>query len=442
MKKIIQDARELLTPSEDMRYEKNRVAEISLNRVKEEVEKYEEIVGVEIGGSYAKDTWLETEMDIDIFVKFKDTTPKEEFVNISQKVGFDAMKEYQPYTRYSEHPYVEAKINQTKINIVPCYNVNLGEWKSSADRSPYHTKNMVESLTTEMKKDVRLLKKFLQSAGIYGAEIAKQGFSGYASEVLVLNFKSFENVVNAMTDLKKNDIVGETDEEFHTPIVIIDPIDSKRNLAAAISKENVGKFILRCRAFQKNPKIQFFEQNKQFKVDVDPQNILVVSFKFKTRSPETIWGQSKKASASLRTKLNLEGYNVLRNGAFVNENGEGWLFFLLESIRISSMYVRVGPEFFSRNYVESFIEKNSQKSKLMWVGSGGKITTLESRKFNDAVSFLDELLKNGQAKLPKGLEEDFKDGFEVFAGIDELNESVKDTISDLVSTDDTFLYFN
>jgi len=45
-----------------------------------------------------------------------------------------------------------------------------------------------------MKDDVRLLKQFLQSNSVYGAEIAKQGFSGYVAEVLVWNPHKFFSV--------------------------------------------------------------------------------------------------------------------------------------------------------------------------------------------------------------------------------------------------------
>ena len=62
------------------------------------------------------------------------------------------------YVRYSEHPYVEANIMKTKVNVVPCYDVKIGNWKSSADRSPFHTKYMQEMLTQEMKNEVRILR--------------------------------------------------------------------------------------------------------------------------------------------------------------------------------------------------------------------------------------------------------------------------------------------
>ena len=42
--------------------------------------------------------------------------------------------------------------------------------------------------------------------GMYGAEIAKQGFSGYVCEVLVYYLGSFENVLKKISKLKNNEI--------------------------------------------------------------------------------------------------------------------------------------------------------------------------------------------------------------------------------------------
>ena len=56
----------------------------------------------------------------------------------------------------------------------------------AADKSPFHTEYVTNKLDEEKRDQVRLLKKFLKSLGIYGAEIAKNGFSGYVTEVLIL----------------------------------------------------------------------------------------------------------------------------------------------------------------------------------------------------------------------------------------------------------------
>ena len=54
-----------------------------------------------------------------------------------------------------------------------------------------------------MKGEVRILKKFFHHIGVYGAEIAKEGFSGYVSEVLISYFGSFEKTIKKISELKK-----------------------------------------------------------------------------------------------------------------------------------------------------------------------------------------------------------------------------------------------
>ena len=244
MKEIISKIAKTTIPSKIIQKSKKEIADKVYKLVEKEIQKYSEVVELEFGGSYAKDTWISKNADIDIFIKFKKNISEEKLENISKKIGFESLKKYSPYVRYSQHPYVEAKIKDTKINIVPCYDVKIGEWKSAADRSPFHTKFMKKSLTRKMRNEVRILKTFLKSNKIYGAEIAKQGFSGYISEVLILQYGSFENLIKSIIKIKEKQIIGKTSKSFDTAIVVIDPIDGNRNLAAAISNENIGKFIL------------------------------------------------------------------------------------------------------------------------------------------------------------------------------------------------------
>jgi len=443
MKKIISDIKKTVIPSKTQEKLKIETAKIAFNLVETQSKNYPEVVSLEYGGSFAKGTWLSKNADVDIFIKFKKNVSEEKFVEISKKIGFDSMKDHNPYVRYSEHPYVEAKIKDSKINIVPCYDVELGNWKSAADRSPFHTAHMKKVLTPKMRNEVRLLKTFLQSAGIYGAEMAKQGFSGYVSEVLILNFENFENVVKFISRIQENEVIGITSKKFDTPIVIIDPIDSNRNLAAAISEENVGKFILRCRAFQINPSRKFFITTKPKSSKSNLENILIVKFDFRFRSPDIIWGQIKRASNSLKTQLELGGFKVLRNTAYTDEKKEAFLIFLLESITIPKKYSKVGPDFFREKDCQSFIAKNIKKTKLMWVNSERKIVSLEKRNYYEISKFTSNFLKNNlQVAIPKGLHEDIKKGFMVFLGTKNLPKSIKEVTNDLTSTDATFLYFN
>src|SRR5919107_5045382 len=258
------------------------------------------ITDVVLGGSFAKGTWLKREnirdnsvksdecTDIDIFLKIDVSLQDEEFDELAKKIGKQSLSEYNPRLRYSSHPYVEAYVKGIRVNVVPCYNVEKGRWKSAADRSPFHTEYIRDNLDDEKKNQVRLLKKFLKSIGVYGAEIATAGFSGYVTEILILKFGSFVSVLTAISNIKedKNVIsIGKFDEDilkiFQSPLIIIDPIDPRRNLGTAISGESVGKAVLAARAFLEKPSLNFFRERKERYNETFKEiysNLLIVEF--------------------------------------------------------------------------------------------------------------------------------------------------------------------
>jgi len=434
MKNTLNRIRKKVIPTKQQEKSKNSIAEVALKLISKSCEKFPEIVKVEFGGSFAKGTWLPKKADIDVFVKFKKSTSEARFREISRTIGFESMKKYRPYVRYSEHPYVEAKIKDTIVNVVPCYDVKLGEWKSAADRSPFHTEHMRMSLSDKMKNEVRILKEFLKAQEIYGAEIARQGFSGYVCEVLVLNFGTFENVIKSISTLKENYVIGKSSKKFETPIVIIDPIDSNRNLAAAISQENIGRFILLCRAFMDNTSEYFFKGKKLRKILRNWERIITVEFNFKQRSPDIIWGQIKKGATSIATQMNLAGFNVLKTTVYTDEKNKAFLFFFMEAMEISKVYPKKGPSFFSKEDSSRFISKNSKTTELMWINGTGRIMTLQKRKINNAKEFLNSLLKNiKKSGMPAGLHSDIKRGFKIYVGNKSLDKSIKKEVSELVS---------
>ena len=253
MNSITRQARKIAIPSARQIIKINKNANEAFKLVSNECDKYAEVRSIQFGGSYAKGTWTPGKIDVDIFVKLKKSISEKKFSNLGKKIGFNALKKYKPYVRYSEHPFVEALVNGTLVNVVPCYDVKKGEWKSAADRSTFHTEFMNEKLTGQMKNDISLLKCMMKSNGIYGAEIANQGFSGYVTEVLVYYFGSFSNVIKEISKIKKNGRIGNSPRRFDSPIVIIDPIDNNRNLGAAISMKNLSKFVLLSRSYLKKP---------------------------------------------------------------------------------------------------------------------------------------------------------------------------------------------
>ncbi len=433
-----------MIPSKKIQREKREIADSVIGLIEGEIATLSEIVDVEIGGSYAKGTWLAEDADIDVFVRFREDIPDERFRELGEGIGLSALEKFKPCIRYSEHPYVEATIRGTKVNVVPCYKVMRGEWKSSADRSQFHTKFMRAELDERGQNQVRILKKFLKSNGLYGAEISKQGFSGYVSEVLVWNLGDFRGVLERFARIGESDVIGETDRKFHTPVTIVDPVDRNRNLAAAISNENISRLILAARAYLKRPAADFFKPRKAADARRALEHVITVDFEYSKRSPDIMWGQIKRASSSISRQLGMGGFRVVRNTAFSDENGRSTLVFMIESVNIPKREVRRGPDIFNEGDSASFVAKNLKKSQMMWVGRDNRILSLEEREFDDAGRFLENLLTAGigRSGLPKGLRADFEKGFRISVAGRGLRKSIKEDLLEFVTTDERIFSSN
>ena len=434
--KILDQVKKFTIPTAKEQETMKRLAELSLQLVKEQATKFPDVVQVELGGSYAKGTWLQGEVDLDIFVKLRKETDEKTFESIGKKIGFDALKKFKPYVRYSDHPYVEASVQGTLVNVVPCYDVEAGQWKSAADRSSFHTKFILESLDQTKKDEVRILKKFLTAMGIYGAEIAKEGFGGYVAEVLVLHFGSFLGVLEAASNFALNQIIGTPTKKFDTPLVIIDPIDSNRNLGTAISAESVGKFVLAARSFLKKPSLLFFKPKTLQPNRKNLDSTIIIKFNYKARSPDIIWGQVKRATTAISGQLELAGFDVLRKSSVTDEKSEAAMIFLLRLPKIEKFMIKNGPEVLRKKESESYIAKN-YKNKLLWVDECGKILSLQDRPFHDAKLFLRHLLKKNLSVsgVPSGLVSDIKRGFRVLDGRQAASKSIKKALTELTTTD-------
>jgi len=442
MSNVLMQAKRLAIPTKVKNEKLNKVANIAMKLVSKEITKYTEITSIHYGGSYAKGTWTSEKPDIDIFVKFKKSTSEKKFKSISKKIGFNALKKFKPYTRYSEHPFVEAIIKNIKINIVPCYDVKAGKWKSAADRSTFHTEFILENLSGPLKDDVRILKYFMSVNGIYGAEIAKQGFSGYVAEVLVYYFGSFTNVLKEIAKLKNDNAIGKPRKKFDSTIIIIDPIDSNRNLGAAISTENVGKFILLSRAFINKPSIQFFRnQRKKLSSKNILNNMLVLKFQYKKSPDDTIAGQIRRTVNSLSSQMEIAGFKILRNSSLTLEKNQAVLLFLMDSLTISENHIHDGPNVFEENFSRKFVSINRKKSRIMWIGNNAKIMTLQKRSHTNAKLFLNDLIQNhlNKSGIPNGIKSDIKN-MKITTGNNIADKSIKEAILELVTTNDKIFH--
>ncbi|MDA4111621.1 MAG: CCA tRNA nucleotidyltransferase [Thaumarchaeota archaeon] len=421
LENVLSRASKLVTPS---LLEIKKLQEVALNvsaLIKEALDKESADPRPEIvlGGSYARGTWLKGSHDIDFFLLYPVEFSREKLESVAIRSISEAVKGYEVNLRYAEHPYVEAFVDNVRVNLVPCYKVTQGEWRSAADRSPFHTKYIASKLDEKLKLEARLFKKFVKATGVYGAEVKVQGFSGYVCEVLIIWKGSFVGVLQALSRIRPGEVISlesydkDLAASFQSPLVVLDPVDTTRNLGTAISPRNVAKLVLQSRRFLSNPALSFFLSKKIKKPTLNSKtrelfsNLLVVSFNNEKRSPDIRWGQLRRSVDAISDKLSRFGFLVLRSRAASDEQTHSALLFLLADDKLGKLHSRKGPEYYRESEVSSYYSKNKARAILTWIGEDGRIESIFERDSTSAPKYLEKLLSRERLDSV-GLSEEIK----------------------------------
>ena len=205
-----------------------------------------------IVGSVAKGTNLK-DADIDLFIKFdSETNLKKEGLKIARKLLPEGKE------LYAQHPYLRGEIEGIGVDVVPCYSINDSSKSISAvDRTPFHTKWVNENINGK-EDEVRLTKQFLKGAGAYGANAAIGGFSGYLVEILIIKYGDFMNLIEEISKWRPPVIIEKVKNAPDSAIMLQDPVDKKRNVAAGVTLKGLGAAVLASKAFLNEPTIEFF----------------------------------------------------------------------------------------------------------------------------------------------------------------------------------------
>ena len=371
---------------------------------------------IRVEGSVAKDTWLSGEPDIDIFMRMPRSTPRKSLGDICLCVARKATEGSKQVERFAEHPYLEAFVEDTRINVVPCYDAKQGEWQSATDRTPFHTDYMKKHLVPKMRGQVRLLKKFMKGIGVYGAEIKTGGFSGYLCELLILQYGSFVKTLEAFARHRQR-IVVDIEEHYRNgdseiallfiePMVIVDPVDRGRNVASALQAQRLHTFVAAAQAFLRTPDTSFFspqetvllslEEAKQ-KLKARGSAVVFVVFDSVKAVPDVLWGQLYKSQRSLCKLVQLNDFKLLRDTAWSDEKTVNMFIFEVEQQTISPVKKHLGPPLDKESECRRFLGKHGGNADTVcgpYVEDGRWVVILK-RKYSDAAKLLNSRLKDG-----------------------------------------------
>ncbi|PVX26139.1 MAG: CCA tRNA nucleotidyltransferase [Candidatus Bathyarchaeum sp.] len=404
-----------VSPSESERKKVLELAQKLTENVEKEAKKKNVEARVRVEGSVAKNTWLKDSPEIDVFMQVPTTTPREAFGTACLEVAKKATEGYEQIERFAEHPYLEAIVDDVYVNIVPCYVVKQGEWVSATDRTPFHTDYIKTHLNKHMEKEVRLLKRFMKGIGVYGAEIKVGGFSGYLCELLVLNYGSFVEVLLSAANWKEKTIIDYKEQYariedakriFEEPLIMVDPVDKERNVAAAVTQERLDEFVAASREFLKTPNMKFFYppiikslNSAEIVNRIRARGSAIVFIKFNgiATVPDILWGQLYKSQRALRKIVTKHDFKILRDSVWSNEKNLNMFVFEVQNRFIPNMKHHLGPPLQNRLGCEKFLLKHTGADSTV---SGpriedGRWVVDVQRTYSDVVKLLNEKLEDG-----------------------------------------------
>ena len=369
-------------------------------------------------GSAARGTWLAGDHDLDIFIAVPEGSELEDALNLARAMA----QEHEE--KYAEHPYVHAIIEGFDVDLVPCYLLeNTSCLKSAVDRTPFHTRYILERIKG-MEDQVLLLKQFMKGVGVYGSELKVGGFSGYLSELLVLHYGSFMGTLEGTSRWRPGEIIdleGRGALSHDEPMVVVDPVDPRRNVAAALTLDKMLQFAASARCFRKGPSLDFFfprsiqplTDEELIKIMEERESaFILLEFLAPPVVEDILFPQLRKAEESIRALLTRNEFSVLRSDV---ESAEGlaWALFELDVWELPRIMRRFGPPAYESDHLSRFISSHPQPISGPYVEGGRAVVEVE-RKYTKAW----DLLEGEMSKLSLGkhLAVEVQKGHNIYVG--------------------------
>jgi tRNA nucleotidyltransferase (CCA-adding enzyme) len=418
--KVCDEVKRRIVPPEQIESQVRAKAEKIRRAVQEECDKTGLSAEVRLDGSVAKDTWIRDYVDADIFMRVSPELTKKQLQDVCLPIARRALRPHKVIERFAEHPYVESLVEfprgSLRVNVVPCYRVEKGQWLSATDRTPYHTEYVRTRLSEPQRDEVRLLKAFMRGIGAYGADIKTGGFSGMICETLIIARQNFQRVLQDFAEWKEDRFIdvenyyaGRLDEIhriFIDPLVVIDPVDKGRNLGAAVRASQLWNFAAASRSFLHKPSVSFFAERKvkpiikmQFRRAIAKRGSVILCVRMNRIDSvvDIVWSQLFRTQRAIVHLLENNDFEVIRSSAWTDESSLSVLLFELASDELSSAKRHRGPPVSRVAESSSFLSKHLRARDTVsgpWI-EDDRWFVEKRRSVISARAFLAPILRSG-----------------------------------------------
>ncbi|NHN41631.1 CCA tRNA nucleotidyltransferase [Halorubellus sp. JP-L1] len=367
--RVVSRVRERVDPSEEEWARMREVVAALTERAEDAVADLCPGADVMQVGSTARGTWVAGDRDVDLFVRFPPEVDREDLEAWGLEVGHAVLPEGRE--EYAEHPYVKGQYRGFDVDCVPCYAVeSASEIRSAVDRTPFHNEYLEARLDDDLAGEVRVTKQFLKGVGVYGSDLRTRGFSGYVTELLVAEYGGFREFVEAVADWHppvEIDPEGHAAASFDDALVVVDPTDPERNVAAVCSAGNVARLQHHARALLAAPSVERFEATDpeplsaadvREHVDRRGTTPMAVAFSPPDLVDDQLWPQLRRSEAGLVDELDRRGFDVLRSATFATQDRSAAAILVeLEVAERPRVRRHEGPPVHVADHARGFYEK-------------------------------------------------------------------------------------
>ncbi|MEM0129141.1 MAG: CCA tRNA nucleotidyltransferase [Thermoplasmata archaeon] len=351
-----------------------------------------------IAGSAARGTFLTDRLDIDLFLLFPPALSREEMARAGLALGEAVLTS--PERKYADHPYLRGWFQGFRVDAVPGYALtDPAQPISPVDRTPFHDEYLRARQGPEQVAEVRLLKQFLRTLGVYGAEVRTQGFSGYLVELLILEAGGFRALLEAARHWRIPVRLRPPAEDpprlpEEVALILADPVDPHRNVGSALSRRNLAVFILAADAYLAAPHESWFRPRQLrplFRADALARlerrgtEIVVVELARPDLVDDTLVPQVRRAERAIAEEAERQGYRLVGHASSV---GPSRLLIGLEveSIVLPRIRRQEGPPAgieHARRFLEKWTAPESGAVQGPYVTEEGRLAVEAPRPFPD-----------------------------------------------------------
>ena len=381
---ILKEVLQNISPSKEELKEISIKLAVFLKELEQNRKKLRIDAQIFVGGSAAKGTIIKKDKyDVDIFVRFDKKYLKQNLSDLTEKIIGKINGKNIGDRIHGSRDYF--RINAGKnlfFEVVPVLKITSPkEAENVTDLSYFHVNYAKKKIKGKVLDEIKIAKAFCHATGCYGAESYIKGFSGYAIELLVYHYKSFQKFIKAMTKVnEKSKLIIDTEKHYKkknqilmdvngaklgSPIILIDPTYKQRNIIAALSDETFKKFQKACKDFLRKPSIKAFETKKldfsELKKNALSKGCEFILLEVATNKQEGDIAGSKLLKFYNHLTAQIERYFEIKNKGFEYGQGkEARFFFVVKSKRET---ISRGPEIKDKKNVDNF--KKSHKKTFV-----------------------------------------------------------------------------